>query len=216
MAGKKHGKNAAPGSVAEPAPGGTVSLRQFAALVGVDYNSAREALENGRIQFIKGTRKLDWEQSRASFQETRTHRLTYVETENDADAQTIANMTPLGRAKLRKESATANLKEIELAVMQGKYLLSDDVNDAVFKFSRTVRDAVMSIPDRVGSEVAAKVRESVRVALLKELDEELANKCLKRFSDAEADRAVREAWAKESRDVLESIDKKPKIEVKNG
>lgn len=203
-------KNADREKLKTPKDGDAVSLREFAALVGVDYNSAREALENGRIQFIKGTRKLDWAQSRESFQETREHRLTHVEAENDADAQTIANMTPLGRAKLRKESATANLKEIELAVMQGKYLLSDDVSEAVFKFARTVRDAVMSIPDRVGSEVSAKVRESVGNDLLKELDIDLQRKCMKRFSEAAAEQVVREAMNRELREILDTVDNPPK------
>ena len=204
-------RNADHSKLKTPQSGDKVSLRQFAALVGVDYVSAREALENGRIQFMPGTRLLDWDSASQSWQETRDHKLLATDALSEEDADKIKNMTPLGKAKLRKESASAYLKEIELSIMQGKYLLADDVTDAVFKFARTVRDSVMSLPERIGAEVASKIRESVNVSLLKELDEDLARKCMKRFSEAEAERVVREAWIKESRDVLSSIDKLPRI-----
>lgn len=198
-------RNADPSKITLPEDG-LVSLRQFAALVGVDYVSAREALENGRIQFDGSSKLIHFESQKLAFQYTREHRLII----DDIDPETMAKMTPLGRAKLRKEAAAAKLKEFELASLEGRYLVADEVKSAVFNYSRNIRDTVLSIPERVSAEVASRIREALRVALLKELDDDLTDKVLKRFSDAECERQVRAAWSKESRDVLSAIGKTPK------
>lgn len=198
-------KNADPAKVVIP-PDGLVSLRQFAALVGIDYKSAQKAIDSGRINYVRGSKKIDYASQSKAFND-----LHIDESKMSAEGkQEYDSLSLMARARLRKESAAANLKEFELAILGSKYLAADDVKEAVFNYSRNIRDTVLSIPERVSAEVASRIREALRVALLKELDEDLTDKVLKRFSDAECERQVRAAWSKESRDVLSAIGKTPK------
>lgn len=191
-------RNADPSKIPYPKKGDLVSLRQFAALVGVDYNSARVALENGRIRFVGNTRKLDFHEQLKCFQDTRTHR--YIVDDNGA--KDVKGLTPLGKAKLRKEVAVAEQKELELAVLKDKYLEKSAVTEAVYDFARDVRDALLMIPERISSRIAAEVQtlyDSARDA---------------KTRGADIERIVNATWAEETRIVLNALAKPPKIKNK--
>ena len=186
-------KNADVSGKPRPKDDDKISLRQFAAFVGVDYESARLALENGRINFEPGTRLLVWGRNRDLFQDTRTHRFQV----DDTGAKVPAGMSALGQAKYRKENAAAELKELELHAQLGRVLEKDAVRKAMFDWARNVRDAVLTIPDRVASEIASQINAQIKDP--------------KKATDAEVERVVREAWVKESIAVLETVDAVPEV-----
>ena len=203
--------NADPSKIPQPKKGDLISLRKFAALMGVQYSAANEALHEQRIQFQPGTRLLDYYKQKAAFEESRTHRIKTLNNDGDdaTDSEIPQGMTPLGKAKLRKEVATAKLKELELGALETKYVDKEQVRVAMFKFSRTVRDAVLTIPDRVAPQVGAAIRARLKAILSKETGNDETAAVLKKLSDAEIERLVRVAWVKESSELLETIGKPP-------
>lgn len=184
-------RNADPSKIPPPQPGDKLSLRKFAALVGVDYVSAREALQNGRINFEPGTRLLDWDTQSAAFNATRI----LPDDETNAPASSVT----FQQAKVRKEVAVASIKELELGVAKGQFLEKEQVKLAMYKWARTIRDAVLTIPDRVSAEVASQINA------------ELRGDKKQKATDADIERIIRNAWAKEQAAVLEAIEKTPTI-----
>ena len=102
--------------------------------------------------------------------------------------------------KIRKEVAAAQLKEIELAREKGQLLEKEQVKESIYKYARQIRDAVLSIPERVASDLAAQLGAAYSSG--------------KKPSDAELERIVRNSWQKESRAVLAAIDKTPDVKNK--
>jgi len=187
-------RNADPDKIATPKEGDKVSLRQFAALVGIDYVSAREALQRGRIAFEPNTRELDYYKNRDSFFSSRTRGPNAITAEKSAEAPSFLSV------KIRKETAAAQLKEIELAKEKGQLLEKEQVKESVYKYARQIRDAVLSIPERVAADLAAQLGAAYSSS--------------KKPSDAELERIVRNSWQKESRAVLAAIEKTPDVKNK--
>lgn len=78
--------------------------------------------------------------------------------------------TALLKARIKTELERANLLEIKGKIESGKYVPIDEVQKAAFKRSRAVRDAILSIPDRIAFEFAAiKDAEIIRKRLKDEL-----------------------------------------------
>lgn len=102
--------------------------------------------------------------------------------------------------KIRKETAAAQLKEIELAKEKGQLLEKEQVKESVYKYARQIRDAVLSIPERVAADLAAQLGAAYSSG--------------KKPSDAELERIVRNSWQKESRAVLAAIEKTPDVKNK--
>ena len=70
----------------------------------------------------------------------------------------------------------------------------------MYKYARQIRDAVLSIPERVAADLAAQLGAAYSSS--------------KKPSDAELERIVRNSWQKESRAVLAAIEKTPDVKNK--
>lgn len=88
-----------------------------------------------------------------------------IEIQKDDNLSTV-----LLKARIKTELERANLLEIKGKVESGKYISIEEVQKAAFKRSRSVRDAILSIPDRIAFEFAAiKDAEIIRKRLKDEL-----------------------------------------------
>ena len=65
---------------------------------------------------------------------------------------------------------SAELKNLELEEKKGKLINAEEVREAAFTKARTVRDAILNIPDRISATLAA---ESDQIAVSKLLMDEL-------------------------------------------
>ncbi|MDQ2821947.1 MAG: hypothetical protein M3Y65_16395 [Pseudomonadota bacterium] len=58
-------------------------------------------------------------------------------------------------SRARREAAEAEMSQMKLAEMQGKYLLKTDVADAIFEIARALRDGLTNSARRIAAEVAS-------------------------------------------------------------
>jgi hypothetical protein len=166
---------------------------QLARKLGVTQRSVAEAIETGRIVLnADGSLPDDAEKQ---FNDN-TDPVRSMNGRKLGGKKSSAEPASFMSVKIRKETAAAQLKEIELAKERNKLLEKEAVKEAVFKWARTIRDAVLAIPDRVAADLAAQI-----LAM---------NSTGKKLSANEIERIVRQAWAKESRAVLVAIEKTPK------
>ncbi|MFH0730749.1 MAG: hypothetical protein V2B19_30940 [Pseudomonadota bacterium] len=90
----------------------------------------------------------------------------------------LSDRDKLLRAQIRKELATAKIRENELATAEGKLVNFEDMKREIFSGSRMVRDAIMNIPDRVAAIIAAETDEhKVRLLLDREIRQSLQGLC---------------------------------------
>jgi|GEM_PF-4180365 len=181
-----------------------VSLREFARRVGVAHNAVTTALASGRIERRDTDKKIHWPtQSRAwsgdrDLSKVRDNAPEERDDQGDEDAAWYEEREDEGgddaaghafkKAKARKEKALAGLKELELHTARGEMVRASHVRGAMAQFAIDVREAVMTIPDRVASELAAEIAKKVPG-----LDPETARELVHRV------------WRRESRLVLERI-----------
>jgi hypothetical protein len=169
----------------------SVGVVTFAKRLNVTAMQVRRALKQGHI-FLNKNDELDFEEQKKNF-------INNVNPAKDT-ATGGENAPTFMAARIRKESAAAQLKEIELARARGKYLEKDAVREAVYAWAHAMRDNLLAIPERVAADVAAQL-----FALTKS----------GKLTEAETERLVRAAWAKESREALAALDKKPNIKNKD-
>lgn len=122
-----------------------------------------------------------------------------------ADSAMVAGS--LGHERLRKERSTADLKELDYAVRSGQVVNKDIVVRARYAFCRTVRDAILNIPNRVSSEVGADISRYIEHLITSTVSEDVAATIIGRIDLGDVERIVSLAWTKESRYVLENIGK---------
>jgi hypothetical protein len=73
----------------------------------------------------------------------------------DAGAS-IEALEKIEDAQARKERALADLRELELAERRGELVSLAEVNEQAFSTARSVRDAMLAIPDRTAAILAAE------------------------------------------------------------
>lgn len=107
---------------------------------------------------------------------------TEPETE-DAEVRRIATPRNYNDARAEREHYNAELARLKFEEQDGKLIAADVVREEAFKLGRVVRDALLSLPDRVAGEFAGetnqfrihtRLTEEIRRALvaLKEVDNE--------------------------------------------
>jgi len=93
--------------------------------------------------------------------------------DRDAKAQSTAGSYSTNRAI--KEHFNARLAKLDFEEKSGRMVDSQDVQNEAFKIARAVRDAMLSIPDRISAELAAetdtfkvhkKLADEIRKALV--------------------------------------------------
>ena len=87
----------------------------------------------------------------------------------------VAKTEDIHAATLRKESALANLRELEFAEKAGKLIPVDEAEGAWLTVMRSIRDLVLGIPSRTATQLAAMSDpRAVQVLLEGELRKALA------------------------------------------
>jgi phage terminase Nu1 subunit (DNA packaging protein) len=179
-----------------------VSLREFARRIGVTPNAVASAIKSGRIERREdGDKKIHWPSQSVAWSGDRDPSKVRENAPEDPDEEEDApgddeeeeeedseTARAFKRAKIRKEVAIAGLKELELKTARGEVVKAAHVRGAMAQFAIDVREAVMTIPDRVASELAAELAKK-----LPGLDLETARELVHRV------------WRRESRLVLERI-----------
>ena len=78
--------------------------------------------------------------------------------------------TLLLKTRIKSETEKAKLLEIKAKVEAGKFVDADIVKAAAFRRGRVIRDAILSVPDRIDAVLAAETdRRKVHELLTNEL-----------------------------------------------
>jgi len=171
------------------------SRRAFGRRVGLSTTAVSKAVNTGRIK-LNPDGSLPDDAEKQLIENSAPERSKREQMAKPAPAEAPSFLS----VKIRKETAAAQLKEIELAKEKGQLLEKEQVKESVYKYARQIRDAVLSIPERVAADLAAQLGAAYSSS--------------KKPSDAELERIVRNSWQKESRAVLAAIEKTPDVKNK--
>lgn len=184
-----------------------ITQTEFAKRIGVSQQAVWKAMKNGRISKRPEDGKLNWNTEREKWYGNKD--LAKVR-EHNAPAGDD-NSSSFNKAKLAKETFTAKLRQLEYEKEAGRLIPRDEVKISLFRFMRITRDAILSIPDRVSSELAARLVSHLKPLLVKHVGEKEANKILQDVDLQDIEKTVFRSWEKESREVLENLSKGPKL-----
>lgn len=157
-----------------------ISVSEFAKIKNVSAEAVRKAIAGGRlvnsVKFNKNGKcpKIDPVVAMAEWEANTRHDMRrtgkdvrkpdarpepFIRTDILRPAQPpseedMAERIGMNEATRRKEVANAKMAELKLATAQGLYIETAKVKAEGFKLARTVRDAMLNIPDRVSAEFA--------------------------------------------------------------
>lgn len=83
--------------------------------------------------------------------------------EPSVGASSSQNVPSLTESRSIKEAFLARLAKIEYEERSGKLIPVDKVKVEAFKLARTVRDAILNIPDRISNELASYANEPAKI-----------------------------------------------------
>lgn len=146
----------------------TISLREFGRLRGVSGEAVRKAIASGRLSRSvtyddKGRPSVDPVLA-ASEWDMQTHPTHGGKRGPDAPPPEMADeprptasgaAATFAQSRAIKEAYLARLAKLEFEEKSGVLVKADAVKNEAFKVARLVRDAMLNIPDRVSSELAA-------------------------------------------------------------
>lgn len=155
----------------------------------VQPNAVTSALKSGRIVRRESDKKIHWPTQSKAWKAGRDVSKVRSDPDEDQSDGEGAGSAFL-EAKTRKEIATAGLKELELETARGELVKASHVSGVITQFAIDVRDGIMTIPDRVASELAAELSKTLK---LESSDYETIHEIVHRV------------WKRESRAVLEVI-----------
>lgn len=145
-----------------------LTQREFAARIEVSPAAVNKALKSGRIRFARGTKKINFEEAAKAWAEnaSRTPTLEKAGGRPRADGAPPKRkrlpespQMPLGRrgnllsAQTAKLDAEAQLRQIQVQKLSGLLVEREFVADAVFRWFRDERDALLSFPNRFGPQI---------------------------------------------------------------
>lgn len=211
-----------------------VSQREFARRVGVSSTAVQKALRNGRISATpdgridfesqiknwKGLKDQSKERTAPHEKQKQNNRkkpkpergerydpVDHTPSPHDASQ----SLNSYQQAKTAKEIYSAKLRQVEYEEKMKILLPRDDVKAAIYRFCRIVRESITNIPDRVASEVAARLVDYLRPLLLKHLSQKTVDAIINDIRVEDIERVVYGSWDRESRSVLESLGKGPEV-----
>lgn len=168
-----------------------LSLRKYAAIIGVSHTAVAKAIKSGYI--VKGwdieTKKIivdiankEWgnEAKERNLHEGNNTGVNIPLSTNTDAAHAVMYVTPvsenttIAEARRRKEIYNADLARIAALKEQGLYVEKEKVYSQLFAFGKQVRVALQGIPDRViDTLMAAKNRAEAHAILLDAINEAL-------------------------------------------
>jgi hypothetical protein len=144
------------------------SIAEWAKLVGISRQSAYDAIERCGIPVTD--KKVDPDYATHLYEKNTRKRTKGEGTAPLADGAQPSTPAGAGGAggaeakekvpgyevsRARREAAEAQLAEVKLAELAGKFLLKSDVEDSVFEIGRALRDGLNNCARRIAAEVAA-------------------------------------------------------------
>lgn len=178
-----------------------LSMRQYAKHRGVSPEAVSKAVQKGRISTVTtedGKRLIDPEKAdqewAANTQNTKRQMPTRAEKAQgktrstqveDEEPAAPAAGTPgqsqggpsYAQSRAIREAYAARLAKLEFEEKSGRLVAVDRVKVEAFRTARTVRDAVLNIPDRIAAELAsygndpARIHERLTQELVQSLEE---------------------------------------------
>lgn len=146
--------------------------------MGVTPAAISRAISSGRFPKAlsmqdNGRYLIDVEVGRAEFEDNRLRSPRNAPIEEDLeDGQDADGFDSILVIEKRQKHFQAELSRLKFEEQAGQLLNADEVKSEAFKTLRLVRDGLLSIPDRVASELAA---EKDPFSVRKRLDEEIRN-----------------------------------------
>ena len=194
-----------------------VTQAEFARRVGVNPQTIYNAIQSGRIK-RDSDKKINWEEEKINWVKNRDptkerpntnpygrDRVTDEKSSDDPE-----QFEDYNSAKTKRAIYEAKLKKIEYEKTIGSLIEKDVIKDASFKFGKQIRDAVLTIPERVGAVYAAQVSSEFE-SLLREKFPKIATEVLQLIDQKKLEQISRNVWNTESRSVLEEIEKGIKV-----
>lgn len=190
-----------------------ISMNEFARRIGCSKGAVQKGFMNGRIERRESDKKFHWPTQSVAWNKNRNvsavrngvYRDAPVPGESARPVEEPSSTTSMSKAKLVTAIATAEIKKLQAGKMANTLVEKSLVERAQFVFCRTIRDAIMNIPDRVSSEVGANITEYILSVVRASLGEENAKKVVANMEQSEIVRIINMAWTKESRYILEHI-----------
>jgi hypothetical protein len=146
-----------------------MGYREYATHRGCSLNAVQVAIRTHRIrpELIDGVKKIEAEQADKDWAENTDH--SKIRHGNNKSPVSIS------QSKAVKEAYQARLAKLDYEVKSGKLVEKDKINRELFQKGRKVRDAILAVGSRIGSELAAETDPfKVDVILQKELTQALS------------------------------------------
>jgi hypothetical protein len=179
-----------------------VSLREFGRRIGVSLSSVQKAVTAGRI-YKEPNGKIDYKKQIENW--NRNKDVSKVREQVNTKTDDDSTVPSFAKAKLAKETYTAKLRQIEYETASGKLIEKESAISSIQKFSRWVKDSIITIPDRVAAEEAARFTDYIKPLLIKKCGRELADEIILELDLSELEKIVHKSWNKESREVLTGL-----------
>lgn len=196
-----------------------ITQAEFARRVGVTANTVQRGIDNGRIKKDPVTKKVNWTTEESQWyanvdpSQQRADKDPYGRRQNQSkkiSTDDSGEFEDYNSAKTKRAIYEAKLKKIEYEKTIGSLIEKDVIKDASFKFGKQIRDAVLTIPERVGAVYAAQVSSEFE-SLLREKFPKIATEVLQLIDQKKLEQISRNVWNTESRSVLEEIEKGIKV-----
>jgi len=153
-----------------------LSVVEFAKLLGVSSSTVSKAITEGRMpQSVKtdasGKRWIDAAIGAQEFNQNKKRGAVNF-SNKEGRRQTDTSESSVSEKKLKHYKA--ELARIEFEEAEGKLVNGEKIKRQAFKVARSVRDAMLNIPDRVSAELAAekdqftvhkRLTDEIRIAL---------------------------------------------------
>ena len=131
-----------------------VSIRQYAKHRGISHTAVQKAIKQGRIQSTPEG-KIDVDLADREWDRNTTPASKPMPAAAPRQAES-ATSTTYAHSRAVRESYLARLAKIEFEERSGKLISRDEVTVAAFTNSRTIRDNLLNIPDRIAALLAAE------------------------------------------------------------
>lgn len=125
-----------------------MSISEYARHRAVRHHAVQRAIKDGRIT-TTADGKIDPVEADAQWDKNtnaRKSRAKVAKTKRDA----------LTIAQTRRELASAEIREMELARLRGDLISASEVRASTFNLARTTRDRLLGIPDRIAALLASE------------------------------------------------------------
>jgi len=132
-----------------------VGVREYARHRGVGHSTVQKAIATGRISTLaNGT--IDSEVADREWRENTEPRPTKGSTKRRQDDDDTFGAAQYSKARAVREHYQARLSKLEYEEKIGSLVSKDEVKIATFNAHRSMRDAMLNLPDRLAAMLAAE------------------------------------------------------------